>query len=204
MLPFYLINKFPPLKHKLRSMYLHRARQIVPHITPFITKADRVLDLGCGTGSIIKLVKKSARCQATLVDVQYNAMCDQYPVLIYDGRQLPFATRQFTTTLVTAVLHHTQDPHQVLSEAKRVTSKQIIVMEDVFSDVFSRLITFVGDCLLNWEIHSPFTNHTVTDWTKIFNRHHLRISHFEEFHLRCVGFPFKLALFVLTPTHRHS
>ncbi len=198
MLPFYFIKKFPILEKKLKNLYRDRARQIAPHIVPFIPARSQVLDLGCGTGSVIKQLKLATRCQATLVDVQYNSMCDQYPVLIYDGTHLPFPDHQFSVTLITAVLHHTSNPHQVIREAIRVTSKHLIIMEDVFTDPLSRLITFVGDCILNWEIHSPFTNHSAADWAAIFHSHHLQITHFEEFQLRCVGFPFKLALFVLT------
>jgi len=121
MLPFYLINKFLPLKRKLQSLYLHRAGQIVPHLTPFITKSDRVLDLGCGTGSIIKLIKISTHCQATLVDVQYNAMCDQYPVLIYDGQKLPFDDNVFDLVMSGGSTAFINNIPQAIKEYARVT-----------------------------------------------------------------------------------
>lgn len=176
---------------------MDRAYQIAPRLTPFIAKGDRVLDLGCGTGSIAKIIKGKISPQMTLVDVQHNPMCDQYPVIIYDGESLSFTNNQFSVCLLTAVLHHCHNPVKVLDEAIRVTSGKIIIMEDVFNDLVGRVVTFIGDCVLNWEIHSPFKNRNTTQWLKIFKTRKLKISHCEEFELRCVGFPFKLAIFVL-------
>lgn len=198
MLPFYFIKKIPPLRNKLYQMYLDRANQIVPKVAPFIKKDEQILDIGCGTGVISRIIEEKKGGVVTRVDIDYNEMCDQYPVIIYDGNNLPFIKNQFSTSLLIAVLHHSQNSSRVLDEAIRVTSGKIIVIEDVFTDLPSRIITFIGDCLINWEIHSPFYNHTTKDWIKIFKSKNLLINHLEEFNLKCIGFPFKLAVFVLT------
>lgn len=197
MLPFFVIKKFPTLDKKLRKLYMNRASQITPKITPFILEEDNVLDIGCGTGSIAKLIKREKSPQMTLVDIQHNPMCDEYPVVIYDGKSLPFSDNQFSVSLLTAVLHHTHHPMKVLDEAVRVTRKRVIIMEDVFTDLPGRIVTFIGDCVLNWEIHSPFKNRTIEEWLQVFKNKNLRLVHHEEFHLRAIGFPFKLAIFVL-------
>lgn len=198
MLPFYFIKKIPPLRKKLLLMYQDRANQIVPRFGRFILKKDNILDIGCGTGAIAKLIERKYCKNITLVDVDYNQMCDLYPVTIYDGKKLPFKNNQFSKSLLIAVLHHSNNPAQLLKEAKRVTSEKIIIMEDIFTDLPSRIITFLGDCLVNFEIHSPFRNHTKEDWVKIFEKEGLKIEHIQEFKLWCVGFPFKLAIFIIT------
>lgn len=129
-------------------------------------------------------------------------MSTDYPVVIYDGKDLPFADNQFTISLLTAVLHHARSPMRVLDEAIRVSGDKIIIMEDVFTDALGRTLTFIGDCVLNWEIHSPFKNRTTKDWLKIFQKRDLELLHLEEFQLRVVGFPFKLAIFVLEKKKR--
>lgn len=179
-------------------MYLNRAKQIVPRIEDFLNPRDTILDIGCGTGSIGKVLKAKNIKNLTLADVQYNVMCDQYPVIIYDGQKLPFKNNQFTTSLLITVLHHCDDSSKVIDEAKRVSSKRIIIMEDVFTDVLGRVVTFIGDCLVNWEIHSPFRNHSTKDWIEIFRKKGLKVEQVNEFKLRCIGLPFKLAIFVLT------
>lgn len=197
MLPFFIIKRIPPLERKLRLLYMNRAQQIASRITPFISKDDRVLDIGCGTGSVAKVIKKEKSPEMTLIDVQYNPICEEYPIIIYNGQKLPFKNNQFSVSLLTAVLHHCHDSMRVLDEAIRVTSGKIIIMEDVFSDIVGRVITFIGDCVLNWEIRLPFNNKTTEEWLKIFEKKNLTLRHLEEFQLYCVGFPFKLALFVL-------
>lgn len=198
MLPFYLINNLPPLKERLQKMYTARALQILPRISPYLSSKDKILDVGCGTGVISKTLKKKIGAQMTLVDVQFNSICDEFPVIIYDGKKLPFPDNHFDYALLIAVLHHTHDPAKVIDEVSRVTSGKIIIMEDVFTDVIGRTITLIGDCLVNWEIHSPFKNNDKQGWINLFKRKNLNIEHVEEFKLRCVGFPFKLAIFVIS------
>lgn len=183
---------------------MDRAYQIYPKIERFISKHDNVLDIGCGTASIAKVIKKEKGAKLTLVDVQYNPICDQYPVTIYDGRNLPFADNQFSVSLITSVLHHSHDPLRVIAEAARVTSDKIIIMEDVFTDLRGKIITFIGDCLVNWEIHSPHNNLTTKEWLKVFKIKKLAVVNLEEFNLRCVGFPFKLAIFVLAKKKKND
>lgn len=197
MLPFYLIKKSPYLKNKLARMYMNRARQIMPKIAPALNKKDNILDIGCGTGIIAKVLKKEYGLNLTLTDVDYNQMCDAFPVIIYDGKKLPFKNKQFSASLILTVLHHAKNSDMVLDEAIRVTSNKIIVMEDIFTDLPSRIITFIGDCLVNFEIHSPLHNHTKENWIKIFEKKNLKVIDIKEFKLRCVGFPFRLAVFVL-------
>ena len=195
MLPFFFFQRIPPLKKKLSSMYLDRANQIAPKIAPYLTGNN--LDVGCGTGAISKVLRDRFKKKTVLVDVDYNQMCDLYPVTIYDGKRLPFKDKQFSSSLLLTVLHHAQNHDALLEEVVRVTKNQVIVMEDVFNDLPSRIITFVGDCLVNFEVHSPFRNHSKEDWLDIFRKKGLRVIKIKEFELKCVGFPFKLAIFFL-------
>ncbi len=204
MLPFYLFKKSPSLRRKLYRMYLARARQIVPKIVPALHKKDHILDIGCGTGMITKVLKNEHGFDITLTDVDYNQMCDEYPVIIYDGKKLPFKNKRFSTSLILTVLHHAKDSDTVLDEAIRVTKNRIIVMEDIFTDLPSRIITFIGDCLVNFEVHSPFHNHTKENWINIFEKKKLKVTEIKEFKLRCVGFPFRLAIFLLEVSHKKS
>lgn len=204
MLPFYFIKRTPVLKRKLLNMYEDRAKQIISRIKPFLYKKDRILDIGSGTGMIAKTIKREVGADVTLLDVAYNEICDLYPVIIYDGNKLPFKDNRFDKSLLIAVLHHASDYSKVLDEAIRVTKGEIIIMEDIFTDLPGRIITFLGDCLVNWEIHSLHRNHTSREWLSIFKKKKLNVLKREEFRLWCVGFPFKLAIFVVTKDKKKS
>jgi ubiquinone/menaquinone biosynthesis C-methylase UbiE len=52
------------------------------------------------------------------------------PLQIYNGRSIPFADDYFDVSLVFYVLHHCEDPEQVLREAIRVTRGKIIIIEE--------------------------------------------------------------------------
>ncbi|MBI2021834.1 methyltransferase domain-containing protein [Candidatus Daviesbacteria bacterium] len=180
-------------------MYLNRAYQVIPNLIPHLSKRDKILDIGSGTGIISKIIKKKLNSNnITLTDIDYNEICDEYPVIIFDGKNLPFKKNQFTKSLLITVLHHSSDPRRLLREAKRVTSGEIIIMEDVFTDILGRTITFIGDCLVNFELHPFSRNHTTLEWVKIFQKEGFKIKSVKEFKLICVGFPFKLAIFVLS------
>ena len=198
MLPFYFVKKIPPLRKKLKSMYLDRASQIVPRILSYIPNKAEVIDIGSGTGAISSVIVKKKKVKISLVDVDFNEMCDLYPVIIYDGKKLPFEDNKFTIALLLAVLHHSHDAQAVIDEAIRVSKDKIIVMEDIFNDLPSRIITLIGDCLINWELHSPYRNHSKEEWIKIFEKKNLRVEYVEEFKLWCIGFPFRIAIFVLS------
>lgn len=185
-------------------MYINRANQIIPKVINFVDEGDTVLDIGCGTGVISGLIRDKKHTKSTLVDVQYNTMCEFYPVMIYDGKKLPFKKNAFKKSLLITVLHHCSDAASVLKEAARVTEDKIIIVEDIFDNFLGRAITFIGDCLVNWEIHSPFINHSKANWLKIFRTKNFKVVHTEQLNLRCIGFPFKLGIFVLEKSKHYE
>src|SRR3989337_138881 len=107
--PFYLLEKISFARKIMEDEYIKRARQIVKRISPFIDKIE----------------KKNSNI--TCVDVRLNPLCKSIPVIIYDGKKLPFQNETFDISLLIAVLHHCNEPLQVLDEAIRVSSKKIVI-----------------------------------------------------------------------------
>jgi len=134
---FHLLNEnflFP-----LRRWYLTRI------LTPYLRNSKNVLDLGSSDGRLaVKIQKKvavqgkSIRFMGCDIHVQPKTCI---PIIQYDGYRLPFADNTFDCVLIVDVLHHTDNPLRVLQEAKRVSSRYVLIKDHYWSDSkdFSRL-----------------------------------------------------------------
>jgi ubiquinone/menaquinone biosynthesis C-methylase UbiE len=90
--------------------------------------ADRLLDVGCGTGAAVRHAADSVG-RAVGVDLS-PAMIDRARELameapgaefrVGDSENLPFADGEFTAVLCTTSFHHYPDPQRALGEMARV------------------------------------------------------------------------------------
>jgi SAM-dependent methyltransferase len=106
-------------------------QQIKEHLFP-----GSVLDLGCGDARLAQLLEQNGFI-LQLADVYKdpNVVNSKMPFeLIRQNKAIPFNDNQFDNTLLLTVLHHSDNPVQVLNEARRVTrpNGRIIVIESVY------------------------------------------------------------------------
>src|SRR5262249_35549675 len=95
--------------------------------------------------------------------------------IIYDSIELPFDHHYFDVALLITVLHHTKNPRQIVAESRRV-AKKVIVIEEIYSNIVTKYLTFLFDSIFNFELfgHSH-TNMTDTEWRGVFDQHGLKI-----------------------------
>jgi SAM-dependent methyltransferase len=83
----------------------------------------RVLDVGCGTGQVIRRLLDRG-CEAHGVDVSEPNLRRAQQITrhcqLYDGRQLPFPDRHFAAAGALNVLEHVEQPETFLRELVRV------------------------------------------------------------------------------------
>lgn len=94
--------------------------------------AGRVVDVGCGSGSIaaaIAALRPDVAVEGFDVLVRPGTAI---PVAPFDGRRLPLPDGAAAAAVLVDVLHHTDDPAALLAECARVAG--VVVVKDHVSD----------------------------------------------------------------------
>ena len=94
-----------------------------------ISGRGTVLDIGCGDGQLaLALMRLRPDLKVEGVDVVARPRT-LVPVSQYDGVRLPFPDKSFDYVTIVDVLHHTNDPTVVLSEASRVARMGVVIKD---------------------------------------------------------------------------
>lgn len=180
-----------PIRFLVERIVGNMVRETVDSIEGFIADGENIIDIGGGGGWISQELQKRKKTKNLILDVISLNQTD-LPLIIYDGKNIPFEDNAFDTALLVCVLHHCQDPVRVLEEAKRVVKNRIIVVENIamnrFEDIALRLkdlILNIVFCLLANSLREitnlPFYFKTVSEWEKIFKDLNLKIIYKKEF-----------------------
>ncbi len=175
-----------PVKLSNRAQLMFN--QIKNHV-----KGRDVLDLGCGDGKVGEILQDIHGRDVILVDVYEHGNISNINLpfgLIKQNKKIPFLDSSFDTTLLLTVLHHSDDPVQVLEEARRVTKKggRVLIIESVYgveaygalSEEEQRLANIFFDHFYNRIIHYsdfeenkvnvPFNFQTPQNWNTLFKK----------------------------------
>jgi ubiquinone/menaquinone biosynthesis C-methylase UbiE len=107
-----------------------RIHPIVRSFASAIAPRRRIIDIGAGKGLVAREMAQQFDARVTMVDVaQYNQT--DLPLAVCDSRALAFADRSFDYGILSFVLHHCENPKEILSEALRVASRVIVIENDV-------------------------------------------------------------------------
>lgn len=145
----------------------YRYKLIISAYKDWIKPGDNILDVGCGTGIITKLLMKYFSINIICCDIQ-NYLIYDIPFIKIKAGKLPFKDRSFDTILLNDVLHHIDKSKQIelLTEAIRVAKKLLI---------FEAEPTFMGkvaDIILNKyhyeSLKVPLSFRTKAEWQRIF------------------------------------
>jgi len=147
---------------------------MVKKIEPFLKKTDLILNIGSGTCNLDEILLNKGY-HLTSLDIQNLSFVDNIKPIIYDGNQIPFNNNKFYKSLILTVLHHTPNPEKILKEAKRV-SKEIIVIEDIYTHFLHKYLTYFFDSLFNLEfVGHPHLNKTDQQWKNTFKKLNLKL-----------------------------
>jgi ubiquinone/menaquinone biosynthesis C-methylase UbiE len=146
----------------------------------FVEPGERVLDVGCGSGHIGKLLESHQNCSVTGIDIM---KCIEVPLDFkeFDGRKIPFPDNYFDTLLLIYVFHHVDRAHKMdfLKECIRVTRKKLIIHEDVPANLFDRLMNaFHGwEFKLRTGIEEEPSFPDLEEYISLFKKNNLNLIH---------------------------
>ena len=152
-----------------------RVRVLSDQLAALIPPAARILDVGCGDGTLDLLITRQ-RPDVSMVGVDVLVRPNaRIPVQSFDGANIPYPDASFDAVMFVDVLHHTPDPHLLLREATRV-GKMILIKdhfrENFFSDIRLRFMDWVGNA--HHGVALPYNYWSRRQWSAAFGQLGLR------------------------------
>ena len=125
----------------------------------------RVLDVGCGNGSLINAISKKRKIEAYGIDIspkmieecrsRYNGVNFE----VSTGERIAFADDYFDTITICCVLHHLNNPRKFFEEARRVVKPGgILIVGEPWSPILAKqILDYVISPLLRAGDNKTFT-----------------------------------------------
>ncbi|MCK5044452.1 methyltransferase domain-containing protein [Candidatus Parcubacteria bacterium] len=152
-----------------------RAKDLLKEIYRHLDKKESIIDIGAGTCNVCAILTEK-QFKVTPLDVKNLSFVDGVEPIIYKTGKIPFRDNSFNVSLILTVLHHTPIPEDIIKEAQRV-SKKIIIIEDIYVNIFHKYLTFFADSLLNFEfVGHPHTNKSDKEWKMLFKKLGLQLK----------------------------
>lgn len=114
-----------------------RARRLAARIDAWIPRGGRLADLGSGTGH-----------NAQVFRFKFDSTVDEFDVAdlhwvgpgprILEGQHLPVADSAYDAVALLFVLQYAADASQLLTEARRVSTSQIVVIQSTYRTAWGR------------------------------------------------------------------
>jgi SAM-dependent methyltransferase len=129
-----------------RLVHPRRVTVLAAHAARLVPRGARVLDVGTGDGRIAAALGAS-RPDLHIEGIDVLVRDDAaIPVVPFDGRAIPLASRSVDVVTLFDVLHHADDPEALLAEASRVARSCVIVKDHVANGWIARaILTFMDD-----------------------------------------------------------
>lgn len=160
-----------------RLIFGRRVRRLAAALEQVLPTDATVLDVGCGDGSIAaEVLGRRPDLAITGVDVLVRPNA-KIPVQGFDGQSLPYADGFFDAVCFIDVLHHTDDPGQLLAEASRVARRFVVIKDHLADGPLARptlrLMDWVGNA--RHGVRLPYNYLTEHQWRAMFSEAELQV-----------------------------
>ncbi|NOT31630.1 MAG: methyltransferase domain-containing protein [Planctomycetes bacterium] len=151
--------------HQAR-VHSRRVHILAEHLDALLPAGASVLDVGSGDGLLASLVL------ARRPDLVWSALdtleraTTHVPVQLFDGRRLPCTDKQHDVVLFVDVLHHAEDPLELLREAVRVARSALVIKDHLREGLAAgptlRFMDWVGNA--GYGVNLPYNYWSAAQW----------------------------------------
>lgn len=205
IVPFFILGKLQKRNprdyyHKILTCFVREiSYEKQKYLQNFLKPRDKVLDIGCGSGLRAKLLSSLYNVDFTLCDIDDHNKTN-FPFVKFDGRKLPFRNQEFDAVTICFVLHHAKDYKKLLNEARRVSKKYIIILEDDSDGKIAKIYTALHGKFFNWfyQIKNQCQFFSFSQWLDVFTREGLKVYYGKsKWRIDSITYPVKEAVFVV-------
>jgi 2-polyprenyl-3-methyl-5-hydroxy-6-metoxy-1,4-benzoquinol methylase len=176
-----------------KYIFERRVRVLSDHLARLMPKEARVLDVGCGNGLIAKLVMQQ-RPDIKIQGIDVLVRGETYiPVTSFDGKSIPYDNGSFDVVMFVDVLHHTEDPTVLLSEALRTAKKSVILKDHTCNGFLAHQTLSFMDNIGNQRhgVALPYNYWPKQKWLAYFQAYNIKVAFWNK-HLNLYPFPVNL------------
>ena len=148
-----------------------QAHRIVDYLVELLPEQGRVLDVGCGTGKISRmLAERNPKLSIEGIDILAQPHAE-IPVKVFDGVKIPFENKTFDAVVFIDVLHHTDKHVQLSNEAFRVSKGPVIIKDHICENRFDFVVLAFMDWVGNRSLGIPSIHcyYSAAKWQQFFD-----------------------------------
>lgn len=155
-----------------------RMRALCDHVVEMIPHNAKLLDVGCGDGLLAERIEELRPDVAVHgVDVLLRPGV-RIPVKQFDGATLPYPDNSFDSVLFADVLHHCDEPLDLLTDAVRVSRCNVLIKDHTVQGPLSwKLLRFMDDVgNKRYGVSMKYDYWTEEHWRDVFRELSLEIA----------------------------
>lgn len=148
-----------------------QAQRIVDYLVELLPSEGKVLDVGCGTGKISRmLVERNPKLSIEGIDILPQPHAE-IQVKVFNGTRIPFEDKTFDAIVFVDVFHHTNKHIQLLNEAFRVSRGPVIIKDHLCKTRFDFAVLAFMDWVGNKSlgIRSIYNYYPESEWKRLFD-----------------------------------
>jgi 2-polyprenyl-3-methyl-5-hydroxy-6-metoxy-1,4-benzoquinol methylase len=157
-----------------RISFPYRHARLTHRLAPLLADVTTALDVGAGDGLLSSQLIEMTGCPISGIDVHLQPH-PHIHIRHYDGHTLPYPENAFDGVLMVDMLHHTIDIGRMLSEARRVARRFVIIKDhywDTRRDLAAlRAADYVGN--IPYGVALPYNYLRLDEWAEMFRLHGL-------------------------------